>query len=287
MTTIAARFAECPCCAAHDWRLAWNNPDVQPLSGWKDFMYGGRRFIGAILECAGCGFRFVQSPTPGDAYYAGADHSTYSALSPARQRYFAELKASLQRRGLSLREGASMIDLGAGEGDWLAAWPEVRSRYATERQPTLIRRMNDRGIATVESLDQVGGRRFDLVSAFDFLEHVEDPDALLRGISAHMAEGATLVIGVPDMGKWAARLFGTRYYLVCPMHYSYFTRKSLRALLRKHFTQVDVFASPPMRTTLAGVAKWVAPRLRHAALDRLWLPVGYRASLVATARKSP
>lgn len=249
-------------------------------------MYGGRQFIGQIIHCNNCGFRYVQSPTPGDNYYTDADHSGYSSLANARLRYFSELKVALHKRGLTLSDGASMIDLGAGDGDWLAAWPEVRRRYATEMQPTMIRRMNERGISTAPALESFAGKSFELISAFDFLEHVEDPNQLLQRMHDRLVDGGAIAIGVPDMGKWVARLFGTRYYLYCPMHYSYFTEKSLRWLLSKYFPQVEVFPSPPMRTSLNGVAKWVLPKIQNAALDKLWLPVGYRASLIAIARKS-
>ena len=280
-----SRFVQCPCCCSTHWRVVWNNPTQKAILDWKEFMYGGRQFIGKILQCEACGYRHVQAPTIGDGFYAHADVSCYNSLARARIRYFSELKVALCQRGFILQDGARMLDLGAGEGDWLAAWPEVKSRYATEMHPTLIRSMNERGINTVPSLDRLANMEFHLISAFDFLEHVEDPNRLLQHIHRRMVDGGAVVIGVPNMGKWAARLLGTRYYLYCPMHYSYFTEKALRALLGRHFSQVDIFLSPPMHTTLSGVAKWILPKLQNAVLDKIWLPMGYRASLIAIARK--
>lgn len=248
-------------------------------------MYGGRQFIGKIIHCNNCDFRYVQTPTPGDNYYTNADHSGYSSLADARLRYFSELKVSLRKRGITLSDEASMLDLGAGDGDWLAAWPEVRHRSATEMQPTLIQRMNDKGIFTSPGLESFEHSHFNLISAFDFLEHVEDPNPLIQSMHDRLIVGGNIIIGVPDMGKWVARLFGTRYYLYCPMHYSYFTEKSLSMLLSKYFRQVEILPSPPMRTSLNGVTKWVLPKLQNAALDKVLLPLGYRASLIAIARK--
>ncbi len=248
-------------------------------------MYGGRRFIDRINECQDCGFRFVQRPTPGDEYYANADHSDYRSLGAARMRYFAEVKAELQKRRLARSGNESMLDLGAGDGDWLAVWPEIRFRYGTEMHPTLIQRMRERGISSTSALESLVDQRFELISAFDFLEHVEEPEQLLQWMRDRLVDGGSVIIGVPDMGKWAARLFGTRYYLYCPMHYSYFTGNSLRLLLSRYFSQVQIFRSPPMRTTLNAVAKWIFPRLQNAALDKAWLPMGYCASLIAVAQK--
>ncbi len=281
-----ARFNQCPCCASARSSVVWDNPVLKSFQNWKDFMYGGRQFIEKIIQCDDCGFRYIQTPKIRDDFYAQADNSSYSSLKNARLRYFLELKTALQMRGLILPDEANILDVGAGEGDWLTMWPEVRHKYATEMQPILIRRMKERGIITMPTLDNLKDTRCHLISAFDFLEHVEDPNQLLQLIHDRLVAGGTIVIGVPDMGKWVARLFGTRYYLYCPMHYSYFTAKSLHLLLSKYFSHIDIFPSPPMRTTLNGMIKWVFPKLQRATLDKIWLPLGYRASLIAIARKA-
>jgi SAM-dependent methyltransferase len=260
---------------------------LQAIQDWKDFMYGGRNFIGQIIHCNNCSFRYIEIPTPGNNYYTDADHSGYSSLANARLRYFLDLRTALCQRGITLSNEASMLDLGAGDGDWLSAWPEVRHRCATEMQPALLKRMNEKGIVTASGLEGFANSHFDLISAFDFLEHIEDPNPLLQRLQDRLVDGGTLIIGVPDMGKWMARLFGTRYYLYCPMHYSYFTKKSLTMLLRKYFSKIEVFPSPPMRTSLNGLTKWIFPKLQNTVFDKIWLPVGYRASLIAIARKLP
>ena len=248
-------------------------------------MYGGREFIDEIIHCNCCGFRFVQPPTPGLDYYAQVNHSGYSSLTNARLQYFAEIKSAMFKRGFLPLNKTVMLDLGAGEGDWLATWPEVHYKYATEVQPALVNRMKERGIFTAPGLEIFPRKHFNLVSAFDFLEHVEDPNTLIRQMHDLLMADGTAIFGVPDMGKWTSHIFGTRYYLYCPMHYSYFTKKSLNMLLSKYFDQIEIFTSPPMRTSLNGVAKWTFPKLQNKAFDKIWLPFGYRASLIAIARK--
>jgi len=282
---ITERFDACPCCESKKLYAVWQNRTPQAVTHWKNFMFGGRRFFDRVMGCRTCGFRYLEPIVAGDCFYHEADHAEYHALSDARLRYFSEVKVAIQKRGYNLSQNARVLDLGAGEGDWLTAWPEIAGRYATEMQPEFILHMQAQGISVQSTIENTT-ENFDMISAFDFLEHVANPKPLLQQINSKLSLGGMLVIGVPDMGKLLARLLGTRYYLYCPMHYSYFTRNSLHKLLSQYFTQVDIFESPPMRATLKAVAKWVLPNLQHPALGHVWLPVGYRASLIALARKS-
>lgn len=282
---VHSRFKHCPCCNSQEWCVIWDNPLEHTIRDWKDFMYGGRQFIKQIIHCNNCGYRSITWPTQGDEFYTDADRSDYTSLTSARKRYFLEMKKSLYHFSENFNRISSMMDLGAGDGDWLSTWPEVPLRYATEKQPKMIEKMNARGIFTSPSLEACANIEFDLISAFDFLEHVEDPKKLLQSVYERLAVGGSVVIGVPNMGKWLARLLGTRYYLYCPMHYSYFTEKSLRCLLGQFFSQVEIFKSPAMHTNLNGVAKWLFPQLQNSLFDKIWLPLGYSASLIAISQK--
>lgn len=247
-------------------------------------MFGGRQFLENVVGCENCGFRFLEPVIGGEHYYREADHNEYQALRDARRRYFLDVREAIERFRSRLLPDSRILDLGAGEGDWLAAWPEITKRFATEVQPEFVRSLQRQNI-TALSVPEDSPAPFDMISAFDFLEHVENPHSLLQRIHAKLSPGGTVVFGVPDMGKWVARLLGTRYYLYCPMHYSYFNRSSLELLLAQYFVEVKVLVSPPMRATLNAAAKWIWPGLQSSSVGNLWLPFGYRASLIAVARK--
>ncbi len=280
-----SRFIQCPCCNSYNLQIAWNNPNFESVKDWSNFMFGGRKFIDQIINCNNCNFRYIQTPTDGKKFYINSDYNIYSALVDMRLRYFLKIKVALNNRGIILTNQAHMLDIGAGEGDWLATWPEIQNRNATEIQPVLRKKIRQKGIYTKANLDFFENNRFDFISAFDFLEHIEDPNFLLKRVNDLLAKKGIVVIGVPDMQKWVARLLGTRYYLYCPMHYSYFTEKSLRMLLNKYFCQIEIFSSPTMYTSINGAIKWLTPKLQISWLNNVSLPIGYSASLIAIARK--
>ena len=72
------------------------------------------------------------------------------------------------------------------------------SRYAAEydwpvSKPTLVA-----GTDPIDSLKKVADQRFDLITCFDVLEHLEDPVQILRMLRSNMAPGARMFVTVPN-----------------------------------------------------------------------------------------
>ena len=119
----------------------------------------------------------------------------------------------------ALRPG-SILELGAGAGamgSHLAAMtpqyvgyePDGSSRaLAEERLPP--------GALLVDDLAAVDGRRFDVVCAFEVIEHIEDDDGALRDWAGYVAPGGHLLLSTPAfadaMGAWDRRVGHYRRY---------------------------------------------------------------------------
>jgi 2-polyprenyl-3-methyl-5-hydroxy-6-metoxy-1,4-benzoquinol methylase len=283
---IAGRFESCPCCSSQELHTIWKNSTPEVIHDWKSFMFGGRKFFDQVMGCGACGFQYLEPVVNGNVFYRTAHEGEYQLLRDERRRYFSKVKAYVQNRGYTLPEKSKILDLGAGEGDWLSLWPETHQRYATEMLPKYMERMTDQGISMLPDLNSTT-EKFDMITAFDFLEHVENPNQLLQTISSKLNQNGMTVISVPNMGKFLAQIFSTKYYLYCPMHYSYFTHNSLRKILSKYFNSVEIFASPAMYCTLNSVAKWIFPKLQSPLLNHIQFPFGYSASIIAVAKNTP
>jgi 2-polyprenyl-3-methyl-5-hydroxy-6-metoxy-1,4-benzoquinol methylase len=75
---------------------------------------------------------------------------------------------------------------------------ELLSRYAAEydwpsSKPTLVA-----GTDPIDSLQKVAGQKFDLITCFDVLEHLEDPAQVLRMLRSSMSPGARMFVTVPN-----------------------------------------------------------------------------------------
>jgi 2-polyprenyl-3-methyl-5-hydroxy-6-metoxy-1,4-benzoquinol methylase len=81
---------------------------------------------------------------------------------------------------------------------------------------------------TLEEADLEPGS-FDAVTLWDVLEHVADPTGFLTSCRRLIKPAGTILLKVPDLDSWQARIMGASWPLLLPEHLSYFTRASIRA----------------------------------------------------------
>ncbi|HEY6724402.1 MAG TPA: methyltransferase domain-containing protein [Polyangiaceae bacterium] len=97
----------------------------------------------------------------------------------------------------------AVLDVGCGDGYLLAELNthfQLREAVAQDVHltPELAVELARPGIEFVQGLEQLRGRRFDLVLLLDVLEHVRDPVALLTQLwREHLAAGGWVLITVP------------------------------------------------------------------------------------------
>ncbi len=282
------RFDICPCCSCSDFIIWWNNRLPESLKGWKDFFYGGRRFIRDIISCRSCGYRFINSLTKdSEKWYSRQDIEVYRSMEQFRSRYFEDIKNDMLKRfNKTFPTDAAALDIACGDGLWLQLWHADMKLFGTEVSDNFKEILTKKDITILRD-EELQPEQYDLVSMFDFLEHVEVPDSFLAHKWRLVKPGGFLIIGVPDMGKIAARILGSRYYLVCPMHYSYFDSLSLGKLLQKSCPDADIaiYPSPPLKTDLSGMIKWLGYKKPLPKVINIRLPVGYAASIIAVVKK--
>jgi SAM-dependent methyltransferase len=76
------------------------------------------------------------------------------------------------------------------------------------------------------------GATCDLIVMFHVLEHMADPQRVLRDAAARLGPGGTLVLGVPNIGSWQARFAGRHWlHLDVPRHLCHFTPDALERAL--------------------------------------------------------
>ena len=282
------RFSECPCCLKDKIETFYNNPTPKNIETWQEFFYGGRDYFSQISKCASCDFQWMDVlPDDYVRLYEAQETGGYDALDKSRIKYFEKLKNMVDRElgeGFPLKQG--ILDIGCGNGAWLKLWKDRAPLYGAEINKTHIDSFTKHGIQHVTD-EQIHNEKYSMICLFDYLEHVESPERFLTELAPSLAEDSAMVIGVPDMGKLIARIMGERYYLYCPMHFSYFNKKSLEILLKRVFPdcRISVFKSPAMQFDTESVLKWVGCEDIKLGKLNLWSPIGYKASLIAVVQK--
>jgi SAM-dependent methyltransferase len=106
------------------------------------------------------------------------------------------------RRAVHLVAPRSVLELGAGQGA-MASWLARRAGYTgveldAESRAVAATRLADIGSGEVlPDLASVGLRVFDLVCAFEVLEHIEDDGGALREWRERVAPGGAVLLSVP------------------------------------------------------------------------------------------
>ncbi|MDX6678666.1 MAG: hypothetical protein QOE31_2718 [Solirubrobacteraceae bacterium] len=194
----------------------------------------------------------------------------------ARRRAHDELLGRLAgRRG-------RLLDVGCGLGFFLArahdaGW-QVRG---CDTSPAWVRATNERVGSAVASVGDVpaaisADERFDLITAWDVIEHVHDPVGFLEQLASRLAPGGAIFLRTPNLA-YVLPLYALRRRLGHDVelgptnHVVYFTASTMRralALAGLRAVRWPVLAPPQVETfaaTTAPPATAVALKNRYAA----------------------
>ena len=117
----------------------------------------------------------------------------------ARRRILTEVLRQALPGGEATRSGRAIADVGCGTGGMV----ELLSRFGTvtgvDEAPEAREYCARRGLSRILSPDEWerSGERYDLVTAFDVVEHVDDETAFLRRLAGHLRPGGRWLVTVP------------------------------------------------------------------------------------------
>ena len=76
--------------------------------------------------------------------------------------------------------------------------------------------------------------KFDVIFMFDVIEHLDDPDSVLKLCSNNLNSKGRLIISTMNMDSLFAKLCGSYYQWIIPMHKFYFSDYSIKKFLNKN-----------------------------------------------------
>lgn len=83
---------------------------------------------------------------------------------------------------------------------------------------------------------------FDMITAWSYIEHVNDPRSVIQKMFTLLKPGGCLVLKTPNVASFNARFFKEKWYhLDCPCHLFLFSPETLTAMLEKAGFCVDKF----------------------------------------------
>jgi SAM-dependent methyltransferase len=215
-------------------------------------------------RCPACTFRFATPEVnPNltktlDGYEAA--YLQYLAVDPSDAANFDALCRWMER--FAPLAGKRLLDVGAGSGK-LVRYLRGRGVDAHGVEPS--RALFDRFLggdpafvcATLDDLLASAPQTFDIVTAFDVIEHVPDPRKFLAAVAAFLEPGGMFFASTPDVESSVARLFGSRWHFYYPYHLSYLGPRTIAGAAGDGLKVVDVSHRGRLRS--------VAYMIRYAA----------------------
>jgi len=225
-------------------------------------------------ECPVCETVF-QHPMPSidqmrayvDSEYASGVYSDYVAAAQLKSMTFRSRVQAIQRKV----SGGRLLDVGASCGFFVEealragfdAYGVELSAEAISKAPDDIRvRLT---LGDVNALNAADQQAFDVITAFDLIEHVFDPIAFLHQLRQVAKPGSWIVISTPDAGHFLRYVLRARWPMFQPLqHTVLFSRRGLRLSLSAAGYD-DITVGPAHKTLtadyLAGQVQMYLPAL--------------------------
>ncbi|MBN1576347.1 MAG: class I SAM-dependent methyltransferase [Chitinispirillaceae bacterium] len=157
-------------------------------------------------------------------------------------------------RFTSLR--GSLLDIGCAAGcfleiavqqGWDAAGVEISSFAAAEAK----KRFGGRVFYGTLHEAHYDDNRFDAITAFDVIEHLDDPVSFINEIGRIIKPGGLLALSTADSAAWSCRILGKRWPQFKPEHCSYFSLPTIDRLLRNSHFEILHRGAAGKRLTIA------------------------------------
>ena len=175
-----------------------------------------------------------------------------------------------------LPERGKVLEIGCGEGKILKTIARFRPQLELHGSDVRPPQSSPDAFAfhSLQAQNALRNGTFDVVLLVDVLEHVRDPDQMLRDARRLLRPDGTLLAFIPVEGEplsfYAAyrRLFGSDLYVTTKDHVQAFTHAGLLALVTRHFEIVDLRYAYHALGQFMDASFFAATRL--SALRRFW-----------------
>jgi len=223
--------ARCPVCSLG------NNTSVEKLQGYS------------MLHCHDCDLVFAEPMhTPPEFYVDNPDYILRDELltDPLEEDRRWDMRMFLS----SPHSGGSLLDIGCGTGFLVSRAAALGyDAHGIEFNKRAVERGRGHfGLQTIYSLDLKGlklekpGLKFDIVTMFQVLEHLEQPNSILEDLKPMLNRGGRLVLALPFRERWPDVLGDVD---MPPHHLSRWSRKALEKFLFFNGFRVTRFEVEP------------------------------------------
>jgi 2-polyprenyl-3-methyl-5-hydroxy-6-metoxy-1,4-benzoquinol methylase len=212
----------------------------------KDHLLTNEAF--PLFKCQSCGFIFTQNVPPPDkigAYYQSQDYVSHSDTRKGLMNKIYHLgRTFMQKKKIRMVDrvarGKKLLDIGCGTGYFPAYMMQKGYKVAGVEVDEKARNFASKEfglnvISPDEFLNKGFLEKFDVITLWHVLEHLDDFDLYLEKMLEHLENEGTLMIALPNCSSLDARFYKEYWagYDV-PRHLWHFTPSTVLRLAVKH-----------------------------------------------------
>ena len=200
----------CPSCKSADPIIVGPIPSVDSFAGrpLSCTVSGGN-----LYRCPRCqlSFRYPRlTRSDLDKLYQDANSDYWQYKDGARRDWI------LAKNWLQRDIGRKILDVGCWDGEFLSNLPGQWERFGIEINKEAAVRARNVGVHIIsdnvyqseENLDDF----FDVITAFDIIEHLEDPGIFLTQLIKYIRPGGHILIGTGNTDVWQWKIAKGRYW---------------------------------------------------------------------------
>lgn len=162
--------------------------------------------------------------------YEQADYDSNIEASFAAQTYIKNIKKALP--GFS----GSVLDIGAGDGAFLSLAHKnfAKSNLGIEPSIKAIAKCQDLNVNLIDIAieDFQSEEKFDLVTCFQTIEHLNDPRQFIQNIKSHIKNGGYIAISCHNRLSFVNKILGEKSPIFDVEHLQVFTDKGIELLFK-------------------------------------------------------
>jgi len=189
-----------------------------------------------VVKCNVCSFHFIPP-----YFRKQVDYSEYKSQDVANQVKQADVWIKIQRNLLRYQlihrfnKQGSVYDVGVGFGHFILTGKQLGHEvYGVELSKANAEFVTNELKLDIEHnsfLEVAEDKKYDIVTLWDVLEHIDEGDKIIEKAARIMPVGGFLFIQVPQFDSFFATLLNDKWWAMGLDHVNYFSKKTIKKLL--------------------------------------------------------
>ncbi len=199
-----------------------------------------------LVKCNDCSLIYANKPLKNSfirKLYTSSDFDSSQSAMQASYAYFYHLKKYIR----NLNKQSEILDVGTGEGSFMYLLKQygLKRVYGIEPSVKAIARSSSSIKQNIKkgffSKKLINNKKFDLITFFMTLEHVQDPDKIISDFYDSLKKNGKLVVVVHNYSSFLNKIFGSKSPIIDIEHLQLFNKKSVSRLLKKNnFNNIEL-----------------------------------------------